>query len=94
MVFVCILMAVNPEGFSSGIVRFSEKRWFHIFEIASRASAGLIFIAYSGSTLYPSVFNILGYGLIVVAIGLVILAPKRHKKFAIWAAQNFENKFD
>lgn len=93
MVFFCILMAVNPERFADGIVRFSEKKWFHIFEISSRAFAGVIFIVYSGSTLYPIVFNILGYGLIGVAIGLVILAPARHRQFALWAADNFRNKF-
>ena len=93
MVFICILMASNPHQFSAGIVRFSEKKWFHIFEILSRAIAGAIFIVYSSSTLYPTAFKIMGYVLIVVAIGLVILAPKRHKRFAMWAARNFENKF-
>ena len=93
MVFICILMASNPKRFSARIVRFSEKKWFHIFEILSRASAGAIFIIYSSTTLYPSVFRALGYVLIIVAMGLVILAPKRHKKFALWAARSFENKF-
>jgi uncharacterized protein YjeT (DUF2065 family) len=65
----------------------------HIFEILSRAIAGALFITYSSDTDSPSVFRILGYGVIVVAIGLVIFAPQRHKKFALWAAHNFENKF-
>ena len=93
MIFICILMAINPARFSAGILLFSEKKWFHIFEILSRAIAGMIFIVYSGSTLYPSVFTLLGYVLLGVAIGLIILAPKRHKAFAVWAAHNFENKF-
>jgi hypothetical protein len=80
MIFACILMVVNPERFSAGIVRVSEKKWFHIL---SRSIAGAIFITYSSDTHYPSVFRILGYGLIVVAIGLVILAPQRQKKFAL-----------
>ena len=93
MIFICILMAVNPARFSAGIVLFSEKKWFHVFAIVSRAVAGVIFIIYSESTRYPTVFNLIGYGLIFVAVGLVILAPNRHKKFAVWAAHNFENKF-
>ena len=86
-------MAVNPQSFAEGIITFSEKRWFHVFEIISRSIAGLIFIAFSNSTLYPLAFKVLGYGFLIVAFGLVILAPKRHKKFAVWAAHNFENKF-
>lgn len=86
-------MAANPQRFSEGIVTFSEKKWFHLFEVISRFIAGVIFIVYSNVTLYPSVFEILGYGLVFVAIGLVALAPRRHKKFAVWAAYSFQNKF-
>jgi len=93
MIFICAFMAVNPKQFSEGIIIFSEKSWFHAFEIIARATMGLIFIKYSNTTLYPSVFNIVGYGLLVVAIGLIILAPKKHKKFTLWAAQKFENNF-
>jgi uncharacterized protein YjeT (DUF2065 family) len=93
MIFFCFLMAVNPQRFSEGIVTFSEKKWFHLFEIISRFIAGAIFIAYSNLTLYPSIFEIFGYGLVLVAIGLVALGPRRHKKFAVWAAHSFRSKF-
>lgn len=93
MTFICTFMVVNPKRFSETIVTFSKQKWFHVVEISARAIMGVICIKYSDSTLYPTIFNILGYGLIVVAIGLVCLAPKKHKKFALWVAQNFESKF-
>jgi len=93
MIFISLLMAADPHSFSEGIITFSEKKWFHIFEIISRSIAGVIFIIFSSSTLYPLVFEILGYGLLIVAVGLVILTSKRHKKFAVWAAHSFKKIF-
>ena len=93
MVFICTFMAASPTRFSQGIVLFSQQKWFHLFEVSSRAIAGVILILYSSSTLYPTVFNVMGYGLVSVAVGLVILGSKRHKEFALWAADTFEGKF-
>ena len=93
MIFFCVLMAASPMRFSEGIVTFSEKKWFHLFEVISRFIAGVIFIVYSNITLYPSVFEVLGYGLVVVAIGLVALAPGGTRSLQCGQRIAFETNF-
>lgn len=93
MMLLSTIMVINPSYFSKGIISFSEKRYFHLFEICSRIITGIIFVIYSKETLYPSIFNAIGYILIVVGIGLSITPPKFHKEFAVWSANKFRNKF-
>jgi hypothetical protein len=88
-----VLMIVNPEYWANGIVKFSEKSWFHPFEIISRFVFGLSFILFAGQTLYPTLMSIIGYFLLAVSIGLLFTPPSKHKQFALWSAGEFRNKF-
>lgn len=93
MMFLSAIMVISPYSFSKGIISFSEKSYFHLFEISTRIIAGIIFIIYSGDTLYPSVFITIGCVLVLVGVGLSFTLPKLHKKFAVWSANRFRNMF-
>lgn len=93
MLIFSIIMVVKPDSFSNGIISFSEKAYFHLFEIISRIIVGIIFISYSSSTVFPKVIYIVGYILVLVGIGLALTPPSLHKKYAVWSANSFRNKF-
>ena len=76
-------MVCKPLQFSKGIARFSEKPWFHIFEILSRALLGILFLLVADSTPYPTFITILGTVLCFVSVFLIIIGPIRHKRFAL-----------
>lgn len=93
MMLLCLFMALKPGAFSDGIISFSEKSYFHPFEIISRLLAGFLFVAYSAGTRFPAVILFIGYGLILVGIGLALTPPKLHRKFARWSANRFRTSF-
>ncbi|MEO3679748.1 hypothetical protein ABGI61_12000 [Rheinheimera sp. FR7-31] len=93
MMSLSLAMVAKPDAFSNGIITFSEKSYFHLFEIISRIAAGIIFIAYAENTLFPITISFIGYGLILVGLGLALTPPKLHKKFAVWSANKFRSKF-
>ncbi len=80
--FGCFMVA-KPRQFSKGIVQFSEKPWFHIFEIVSRGTFGVFFLLVAGSSAYPTLIAILGGVLCFVSLFLIIIGPARHKRFAL-----------
>lgn len=93
MMFLSLSMVAKPDSFSNGIISFSEKSYFHLFEIISRIAAGMIFAAYATNTIFPKTILFIGCGLILVGIGLALTPPKLHRKFAVWSANNFRSKF-
>ena len=93
MMLLSLSMVVKPDSFSNGIILFSEKSYFHLFEILSRITAGVIFVAYAANTVFPKTILFIGYGLILVGIGLTLTSPKLHRKFAVWSANSFRSKF-
>jgi len=86
-------MIVNPNYWSNGIVDFSRKPYFHWFEVISRLLAGLLFVLYSQTTLYPQLVTSVGYLLITVGFGLIITGSVKHRQFAVWSAYKFKNTF-
>ncbi|WP_394130017.1 hypothetical protein [Shewanella maritima] len=80
-------MLVKPLQFSQGIVNFSKKPWFHLFEIVSRAVLGILFLLLAHSTPYPVLFKVIGAVLCFVSIFLIIIGATRHKQFALLTAQ-------
>ena len=93
MMCLSAVMIFSPNGWSSGIVSFSKKSYFYFFEITSRLIAGLIFVLFSGATLYPDLILGIGYLLIAVSAGLLLIGSDRHRKFAVWPAIKFKNTF-
>ncbi len=93
MILLSIVMVVDPDYWSDGIVKFSQTKYFHGFEIISRLGFGAIFIAFSSQTLYPAVIGGFGYLLVAVGGGLLIAGPSRHRLFAVWAANTFKKTF-
>ncbi len=86
-------MIINPNYWSNGIVDFSRKPYFHWFEVISRLIAGLVFILYSQTTLYPQLVFSIGCLLIAVGFGLIITGSVKHRQFAVWSAHKFKSTF-
>lgn len=93
MILLSVLMVIDPDSWSNGILKFSRMTYFHGFEIVSRLSFGAIFVAFSEQTLYPAVIGALGYLMVAVGVGLLIAGPSRHKQFAVWSAKKFNKTF-
>ncbi len=93
MMLLSVMMIVNPDRWSERIVTFSEKPYFHPFEVLSRFIFGLVFIIFAEQTLYPVLMSVIGYVLLAVAAGLLILMPARHRRFATWSAHRFKKMF-
>lgn len=88
-----IVMITNPDYWSNGIIKFSEKPYFHPFEILSRLAFGIGFIMSADQTLYPILMLVIGYLLIAVGVGLLLIRSSKHKQFAVWSARRFKNTF-
>lgn len=93
MILLSGVMVIDPDKWSSGILKFSGITYFHSFEIVSRLLFGAIFIAFSEQTLYPTVLGAFGYLMVAVGVGLLIAGPSRHKRFAVWSARKFNKTF-
>jgi len=87
------VMIVSPSYWSDGIIMFSKKTYFHWFEVFTRFTAGVVFVFFSSATLYPKLTLSIGFLLIAVAIGLLIVGPVKHRKFAVWSAYKFKSTF-
>lgn len=77
-----LFMMIKPRQFADGIGRFAEQRWFHPFEIISRAFIGILFLLLADQTPYPKTVFYIGIILCFVSIFLLILGEERHKRFA------------
>jgi hypothetical protein len=75
-------MAIDPLKFSAGIARFSEKPWFHVFEIISRVVLGVLFLVFAEKTAFPMAIKVLGGILCFVGLFLAVIGENRHKRFA------------
>jgi len=93
MMCLSVIMIVNPRYWSDGIISFSKKSYFHLFEVISRLIAGFIFVLFSKATLYPNLVLFIGYLLIAVGVGLLITGSAKHRKFAVWSAHRFKSTF-
>jgi len=53
----------------------------------------LIFVQAASLTRYPAMVEGIGYLLIAVAVGLMLLRPSKHRHFARWSAKKFQAVF-
>lgn len=88
-----LVMIISPQRWSDGIISFSQKSYFHWYEVMSRFIAGCLFISFHQSTLSPLLIKTMGYLLVAVSIGLFIYGSDRHLKFAAWSAVKFKPYF-
>lgn len=77
-----LVMIATPGGWSSGILRFSRKPYFHAAEIASRLLIGGLLIHYAGETRHPTIMGMAGYLLVAVGVFLLLVGAARHRAFA------------
>ena len=88
-----LVMIVSPVKWSVLIIEFSKKVYFHAFEIVSRLISGLIFIYAATETEYAMLIEGIGYLLVMVACGLMLTPPSKHRQFALWSATKFRSIF-
>lgn len=93
MMAFSVLMIINPQAWSKGIIAFSNKSYFHVFEVVSRLFFAAVFIYYSPQANYPQVFYGIGVLLLLVGCGLLFTPPQKHRQFALWSAVKFINVF-
>lgn len=79
--FGCLMIA-KPLAFAEGITAFSEKPWFHAFEIVSRLIVGVLLILFAEQTSYPLTVKVIGAALCFVSVFLLIIGSNKHRKFA------------
>ncbi|OIQ44581.1 MAG: hypothetical protein BM565_13845 [Gammaproteobacteria bacterium MedPE] len=85
-VFGCMMVA-KPDAFAKGITEFSNKPWFHLFEIVSRLTLGVLLLLFAEQTSYPLVVQTIGGVLCVVGLFLIVIGSERHRKFASLTAK-------
>jgi hypothetical protein len=93
LIILSVYMVLYPKVWASGIVRFSQWPYFHIFEILSRLFVGLGFIYFAKYSIYPKLIFGLGYLLVAVSIGLALTPSTKHRQFAVWTADKFLHVF-
>ena len=87
MIGFSIYMVLKPTGFADLIIGFCQKPWFHPFEIVTRATIGAVFLLFAKDTGHPQLFTFLGYLLLAVSLGLLLLGAKRHRAFGVKSAE-------
>ena len=81
-IILSIMMITNPAAWSRGILRFSEKPYFHVAEIFLRLLLGAVFLYFASETMFPLVIKVIGGVLVAVGLGLIVIGRKRHVAFA------------
>jgi hypothetical protein len=99
VLFGALMMALSatiiiwPGAWADGIVRFSQWRWFHPFEVLTRLAFGIAFLKFGPLTANPATMEVIGWVLVAVGIGLALTPPSLHRKFALWSAHAFRHIF-
>ena len=91
MAFLGLLMTIRPISFANSIVTFSDKPWFHRFEISSRLLVGGLLWWFAEQSAYPLLMTGLGVLLCFVGVFLMVIGEQRHRQFARLTANIGEN---
>ena len=86
MMILSAVMIVSPSAWSRGMLAFSEKSYFHIFEIASRLLLGGVLWLFAGRTSYPIFFTVMAAMFVFAGVFLIFMGVERHRAFAVRAA--------
>jgi len=86
MMILSVVMIVSPSAWSRGMLAFSEKSYFHIFEIASRLLLGGVLWLFAGRTSYPMFFTVMAAMFVFAGVFLIFMGVERHRAFAVRAA--------
>lgn len=76
------LMIVSPSRWGQGILLFARWRYFHPFEVVSRLVLGGVLVAFANEAMHPRIMAGVGYVLLAVGVGLMLVGEKRHRAFA------------
>ena len=83
MILLGAIMFIQPMRFANGIAAFSQKAWFHVFEIVSRFVIGVLFMIFAQHTAFHQLIFGLGALLVGVSLFLIVIGEQRHKSFAM-----------
>lgn len=92
-ILISAVIVARPTYWSEAIIRFSEWRYFHLFEIITRLAMGGLFITSAPDTAYPTAIAVMGAVILAVGLGLMVTPPSLHRRFALWAAEKFRPAF-
>ena len=82
-IFLSVVMILNPDAWSRGILAFSQKPYFHCAEIASRLLLGGTLIFFADATLYPLIIKAVGGVFVFAGAILMLIGSKWHREFAV-----------
>ena len=86
MMILSVVMIVSPSAWSRGMLAFSKKSYFHVFEITSRLSLGGVLWLFAGGTSYPKLFTGMAAMFLFAGVFLIFIGIDRHRAFAVRAA--------
>jgi len=93
MVVISLFMIVKPEAWVQIVLRFVRMPYMHPIEIIIRLGFGLLFIQFAEHSKFPLVIKIVGYVLLAVGIGLMLMPPSFHRRLALWAVEKVSKYF-
>ncbi len=93
MAAISLGMVARPEACGRAILRFTQMRYMHPFEILTRIGFGLVFVTYADESRFPTLISILGYLLLAVGLGLLLTPPSYHRRFGVWSVERLSTYF-
>ncbi len=82
MMALSLVMIVDPDAWSRGILAFARKPWFHAAEIGSRLLMGALLVGFAGGTAHPRIIAGVGWLFLGAALFLLLAGSARHRAFA------------
>ena len=89
MAGISICMILKPEAWGRALLRFTNMRFMHPFEIVTRLGFGISFVTLADQTKFPTFITVFGFILVAVGLGLLVTPPSYHRRFGVWCAERF-----
>ena len=80
---IALLFYANSA--SRFLMGFAASPYRHYFEMVARLLTGWAFVAQSARMLFPQIFALFGWVLILTTAALCLVPWQLHRRFALWA---------
>jgi hypothetical protein len=87
MIFVGLIIIINPLTIFNLLIKKSNKRWFYAVAIFARLLLGVLLIYQAGVSRFPHAIDLLGWIIIISAIIFIIIGRKKFTQFISWATR-------
>ncbi len=85
LIGLAVVIVIKPMLAERFLRSFASSARAHYTEQASRLIAGTAIITFAPSMWYPDLFEVLGWFIIVTAVGLLLIPWQWHRRFGKWA---------